>query len=487
MPTLAEQIIPRRKLMLIASETSILTAILWFGTSLPPLASTPVAFDPTNVSCLRGLMTCIAIALLCQASLSYNDLYDWKVSQNRRELPGRLLHSAGYAFVMLAFVVFVVPGLFQFPGLPDVGNETWKLILLLTLSFVVIFAWRQGFHWFFYKWNFGERVLILGTGIQAQTLAEVIHDNKMSGFEVVGLVGRAPAEGLPPDATATGGRIPPHRRVLGTDDTLSELAAEHRAARVIVAVEERRGALQVAELLACRMAGIVVEERESMYERIAGKIAVESLRPSYLIFNAGFRKRPLANAVKRAIDVGVSVAGLLVSAPITLLAAIAIKLDSRGPLFFRQPRVGQNGAEFSVYKFRTMRVDAEKHTGPVWAKLDDDRVTRVGRFLRLTRIDEIPQMWNVLAGQMSFVGPRPERPFFVRELSREIPFYPLRLTVKPGITGWAQVNHHYGASVEDSVEKLRYDLYYIKNMSPLFDLNIILRTVGVVLFGKGAR
>ena len=236
-----------------------------------------------------------------------------------------------------------------------------------------------------------------------------------------------------------------------------------------------------------RMAGIRVEEREEMYERIAGKIAIESLRPSYLIFGTGFSKPPLTIACKRIIDIMVSLAGLILSAPICLLGVLAIRLDSKGPIFFRQPRVGQEGATFNVLKFRTMRVDAEARSGPVWAQINDDRVTRVGRLLRLTRIDEIPQMINVLAGQMSFVGPRPERPFFVKELSREIPFYPLRLAVKPGITGWAQVNHHYGASVDDAVEKLRFDLYYLKNMSILFDINIILRTVGVVIFGKGAR
>jgi sugar transferase (PEP-CTERM system associated) len=477
MPTLFEQIIPRRKLLLILSETVLITAVLWLGTSLPPLASRESALDPADPEFLRGILTCVTIALLCQASLSYNDLYDWKVSQNRRELPNRLLHSAGYALLMLALVVLVLPWMFRFPGLADVARETWKLILLLAAAFAAVWLWRKGFHWFFYKWNFGERVVVLGTGPQATMIAALVHDNPVSGFEVLGLVGPGTSA---PDT-------PRHLRILGTVEDLATIAERERVARVVVALEERRGTLPVAELLGARMDGVIVEERESMYERIAGKIAVESLRPSYLIFNPGFRKRGLWVALKRLLDVAASVTGLLVSAPISLLAIVAIRLDSRGPIFFRQPRVGQEGQEFTVLKLRTMRVDAERQTGPVWAKVDDDRVTRVGRFLRLTRIDEIPQMLNVLAGHMSFVGPRPERPFFVKELTREIPFYPLRLTVKPGITGWAQVNHHYGASVDDAVEKLRYDLYYIKNMSPLFDLNILLRTVGVVLFGKGAR
>ena len=235
------------------------------------------------------------------------------------------------------------------------------------------------------------------------------------------------------------------------------------------------------------MNGIHVEEREAMFERVAGKMSIESLRPSYLIFGSGFSNPPLAIATKRASDLIVATAGIILSAPLMVLVSILIKLESRGPVLFRQQRVGQDGNPFTVLKFRTMRVDAEQESGPVWATPEDPRITRIGKWLRLTRIDEIPQMLNVLAGQMSFVGPRPERPFFVDELSQTIKFYPLRLSVKPGVTGWAQVNLAYAASIEDTMEKLRFDLYYIKNMSLLFDINIIARTVGVILFGKGAR
>lgn len=477
MPSLAEQIIPRRKLLLMASETVILSAILLLGTSLPPLASRSIELDWLNLDQLRGLLSCLTIAILCQASLSYNDLYDWKVSQNRAELPNRLLHSAGYALVMLACLVFALPELFHFPGLVNVTTETWKLILLLGFGFLCLFAWRAGFHWFFFKWNFGERVLILGTGAQAKEIAQQIKDHPMSGFEASGLVGSGENQ---PDTAS-------HLKILGTEDRLFSIASTLRAARVVVAQEERRGTLPVSELLSCRIAGIYVEEHEAMYERIAGKVAVESLRPSYLFFGSGFVKHPVAAAIKRVIDILVSVIGLILALPICILAGLLIKLDSRGVILFRQERVGQDGGNFQLIKFRTMHQGAEEDSGPVWAASNDSRVTRIGRVLRLLRIDEIPQMWNVLRGDMSFVGPRPERPYFVQDLQEDLPFYPLRLTVKPGITGWAQVNHHYGASVEDALEKLRYDLYYIKNMSPLFDINIILRTVGVILFGKGAR
>ncbi len=477
MPSLREQIIPRRKLLLIGSETAIFTLLLFCGTSMPPLASKPFVIDIGQLESLRGILSCLTISILCQACISYNDLYDWKVSQNRAELPNRLLHSAGYSLVLLAILVFLVPQLFFFPGLANVNRETWKLILILALCFLAIYGWRAGFHWFFYKWNFGEQVLVLGTGRHARELADLVNDNPMSGFEVAGLVG---------DSTNQDG-CPDHRRVLGQEDELPKLAREMRAARVVVALEERRGSLPIVELLACRMDGVLVEDREAMFERVCGKMAVESLRPSYLIFGGGFSKPALALAIKRTIDVVASVFGLLLAAPLMALVAVAVRLSSRGPIMFRQQRVGQDGQLFQIMKFRTMRADAEEDTGPVWASPDDPRVTWVGRWLRLIRVDEIPQMFNVLAGHMSFVGPRPERSEFVEQLSEQIPFYPLRLTVKPGITGWAQVNMPYAASIADAMEKLRYDLYYIKNLGSLFDLTIILRTVGVILFGKGAR
>jgi sugar transferase (PEP-CTERM system associated) len=483
MATLREQIIPRRKLLLMASETALVAGVMLVGTSVPPLTSASFYLDPGNWSFWHGLLSCVFVAVLCQASLSYNDLYDWKVAQNRGELPNRLLHAAGYALVMMALAVVVAPSLFYFPGLGDVSDETWKIIVLVGVAFVAVGAWRIGFHWFFYKWNFGERVLVFGAGPKGHAIARMVVDHPFSGFEIVGLV-RADSDPVPDPAANA--KAPAERHVLGDGGQLAALARAHRVARVIVALEERRGTLPVEDLLDCRMDGIQVEEKETMYERLAGKIAVESLRPSYLIFGKGFGKHRIATATKRCIDLLASLTGLLLASPICVLTALLIKLDSRGPVFFRQERVGEDGAPFMVLKFRTMRTDAEAD-GPKWALQNDDRVTRIGRLLRRSRIDEIPQMLNVLAGKMSFVGPRPERPVFVEQLQKQIPYYRLRHTVKPGLTGWAQVNYPYGASVEDAAEKLRYDLYYVKYMSPLFDLNIILRTVGVILFGKGSR
>ncbi len=489
MPTLTEQMIPRRKLLLMGSESVLFTGILFFGSCLPPLATRSFStlalpFDLGGVGpggVLRGALTSLTIAIICQTSLSYNDLYDWRTAQNRAELPNRLLHACGYSLVMLAVLVLLLPTLFTFPGF-DVGRQTWKLILLLGVSFLAIWGFRHAFHWFFYKWRFGERVVVLGTAKEAEELAAMIGQNPLAGYELMGLVQENddPYEPNAKDA-------PVHRRVVGTLKDLRLLCDREGIARVVVSLRERRGRVPIEELLACRMAGITVEERETMYERLTGKLAVESMRPSYLIFGSGFARDPVTLALKRVLDIGASFLGILLSLPISLVAALLIKATSRGPVFFMQQRVGQDGIPFSLVKFRTMRQDAEKESGPVWAQKNDDRITFVGRFLRLTRVDEIPQFWNILTGQMSFVGPRPERPHFVAQLTESLPFYPLRHTIKPGLTGWAQVCHQYGASVEDATEKLRYDLYYIKNVSLVFDVSIILRTIGVILLGKGAR
>jgi len=223
------------------------------------------------------------------------------------------------------------------------------------------------------------------------------------------------------------------------------------------------------------------------YERLTGKILIDDLKPSWLIFSDGFRASRATRFVKRMLDLSLSLLGVVLSAPLMALTAIAIRLDSAGPIVYSQARIGENGRVFNVYKFRSMRADAERGGTPIWARDKDERVTRVGRFIRTTRLDELPQFWNVLRGDMSFVGPRPERPFFVEQLSRQIPFYVQRHAVKPGLTGWAQVKYQYGSSVEDAMEKLRYDLYYIKHLSIVFDLTIVLDTVKVILFGKGAK
>ena len=496
------QFVPKRKALLVVSETGLL--FLWlYGSSwwlfrkawlrgdkavrhlLPGIPDFP---PPWSSLFWRLAVSAFAVTLLCQVALSYNDLYDWKLSANRRELPRRLINAAGASLLTLAVLVLLFPSLFHFPGVivtkvvhleggatRAFSQGTWKLIGLVLVGFLFLLAWRVALHFFFYKWELGERILVLGTGKQARDLVEEIEKRGDTGYQVVGMVGPAPP------GESRSNPVP----YLGSPKNLPALTRENRVSRVVVALEDRRGALPVKELLDCRLSGVIVEELESIYERVTGKISVTSLRPSYLIFGEGFRKTRMVLALKRLLDVVFSLTTLVVSSPILLAAMVAIKLDSPGGIFFKQPRVGQDGRTFWIYKLRSMKVDAEKNSGPVWAKKADDRITRVGRFLRATRIDEIPQMWNVLKGEMSFVGPRPERPFFVQELSLVIPYYAQRLTVKPGITGWAQINYPYGSSVEDAREKLQYDLYYIKNIGILFDITIILRTIRVVLSRKG--
>ncbi|MEW6375903.1 MAG: TIGR03013 family XrtA/PEP-CTERM system glycosyltransferase [Thermodesulfobacteriota bacterium] len=256
--------------------------------------------------------------------------------------------------------------------------------------------------------------------------------------------------------------------------------------RIVVALDERRGKFPLEQLLFCRLKGIRVDDGLAFTEQLAGKLSVENIHPSFLIFSDGFKRSVVFKKGKRVFDILASLMGLALFAPVSLIIAIAIKLDSKGPILYRQERVGEDGKIFHLLKFRSMQADAEKN-GPVWAKANDQRITRIGRIIRKLRLDEIPQMVNVLKGDMSFIGPRPERSFFVDILKKEIPFYSERHVIKPGITGWAQIRYRYGASKEDALEKLKYDLYYIKHMSLLFDLMIIFDTVKIVLLGKGAR
>ncbi|PYV65976.1 MAG: hypothetical protein DMG95_00265 [Acidobacteria bacterium] len=268
---------------------------------------------------------------------------------------------------------------------------------------------------------------------------------------------------------------------------LMELIREQGVHRVIVAMSDRRGTLPVMEMLQLRLSGIKIEEATSWLEKISGRIELDNLYPSWLIFAEGFRFSAGFLLLRRILAVIAAGVLLLIVLPILPFVILAIKLDSRGPVLYRQKRVGLAGKVFHCYKFRTMRQDAEADTGATWALDDDPRITKVGKFLRTTRLDELPQLWCVLKGDMSFVGPRPERPEFVEMLAKEIPFYTVRNAVRPGITGWAQVRYKYGNTIADAKEKLQYDLYYIKNMSPGLDMMIMFQTIKIVLIGRGAQ
>ena len=274
--------------------------------------------------------------------------------------------------------------------------------------------------------------------------------------------------------------------IVGDYTQICSIARAGEVDRIIVALDERRGKFPLEQLLSCRLDGIPVEDGLAFTEQLAGKLSVENLHPSVLIFSDGFKRSAIFKQMKRVFDILASAVGLTLFFPVSLIIALATKLDSRGPIFYQQERVGKDGRIFRLLKFRSMCLDAEKG-GPVWAKVDDRRITRVGRTIRKLRLDEIPQMINVFKGEMSFVGPRPERPFFVEQLKKGIPYYSQRHVIKPGITGWAQICYRYGASEGDALEKLKYDLYYIKHMSLFFDLVIIFETAKIVLLGEGAR
>jgi sugar transferase (PEP-CTERM system associated) len=409
------------------------------------------------------------IAAICQMCFYYADLYNLTLVDGGRELVARLLTAGGMASLLLAAIYFAIPALILGDGI---------FVSSLAFFLVAIAAWRIVFLQVGRSRRLQERLLILGTGPSARKVAREVLDQHDYPYEVVGFIDD--------DPTMVGQSIV-NPKVIGTPTDILRLVREQHIDRIVVGLTDRRGKLPIDELLQAKLSGVRVEETETIYERLTGKILLDDLKPSWLIFSDGFRARRLTRLSKRGIDVLLSVVGVVLAAPVMALTALAVRLDSRGPVLYAQERVGEHGAVFTLYKFRSMRADAEHAGTPIWAKDNDDRVTRVGRFIRLTRLDELPQLWNVLRGDMSFVGPRPERPFFVEQLAEVIPFYRQRHAVKPGVTGWAQVKYRYGASIEDAREKLRYDLYYIKHMSVVFDLTIVLDTVKVILLGKGAK
>jgi sugar transferase (PEP-CTERM system associated) len=397
----------------------------------------------------------------------YNDLYDLTLVDSKAELLVRVLQAAGAGAIVLAIVSFAVPSLM-------IGHGTFITSLGLTL--VAVPAWRWTFDGLTRDPHLEERVLVVGTGATARTLAQQIGRQRDFGYRLVGFIDEGAGQALVRQHDVLGGIV-----------DLSRIVAERRVDRIVVSLSDRRGRLPIEQLLRAKMSGVRVEDATTTYERLTGKILIDDLKPSWLIFSDGFHASRATRAVKRMFDLAFAIVGLIFAAPLMALTALAIALESPGPIFYCQERMGEHGKAFTLCKFRSMRTDAEDGGTPIWAKENDDRATRVGRFIRLTRLDELPQLWNVVRGDMSFVGPRPERPFFVQQLAAAIPFYMERHVVKPGVTGWAQVKYRYGSSVEDAMEKLRYDLYYIKHMSIVFDLTIVIDTVKVVMARKGAK
>ena len=407
----------------------------------------------------------LVVAFLCQVSLYYAELYDLRVVADRRELVVRVMQALGAASLLLAVTYYLVPSLV-------IGRGVFLLATLLVVALVA--GWRFAFEWLSVAVGPAERLLVIGTSAAALELVQELRSRRKElGVEIVGF-----ADG--PDAPRVA-----EAPVLGAIEQVPALVKEHEVDRVVVSLADARGKLPMDRLLDMKLDGLRVDHLAAVYEQYTGKIAVENLRPSYLIFNEGFRTSPLQLAVKRFFDIGLAVIGLILAAPIMLVVAACVRLTSAGPALYHQVRVGQGGRPFTVHKFRSMRVDAESVSGAVWAQKDDPRVTPIGRFLRKARLDELPQLWNVLLGEMSFVGPRPERPQFVEQLSASIPFYRQRHVIKPGLTGWAQVAYQYGSTVEDAIEKLQYELFYIKHFSLAFDLFVIFKTIQIILLRRG--
>jgi sugar transferase (PEP-CTERM system associated) len=418
----------------------------------------------------NGVPKALLIAGVCQLCLYYADMYDLRVVSDRRELVVRIVQSLGAASFILAALYYWFPPLI-------IGRGVFTFAAFLVMLGVI--GWRVVFEFLSRRAGPRERLLLVGTSAAAVALAKELFDRRHElGVEIVGFIDPDPARvGAP--------LINPG--VVGTVEDIPSIVRARGVDRVVVSLADARGKLPMDKLLEMKLDGVTFDHLASVYEDYTGKIAVENLRPSWLIFSDGFKKSRVLSAAKRASDIMISVVGLILAAPIGLIVALAVKLTSRGPVLYHQARVGQHGRVFTVHKIRSMREDAEAATGPVWAsKSGDPRVTPIGRLLRRSRLDELPQLWNVLIGDMSFVGPRPERPEFVAALTKEIPFYGQRHILRPGLTGWAQVRYTYGASTEDALQKLQYDLFYIKNLSLALDFFIMVETIKTVLLRRGA-
>ena len=417
----------------------------------------------------HGYWKAAVAGFFCLAAFYLFDLYDFLVMHDRRELVLRLVQALGLAWIALAFSFYLFPDLMLGRGIS---------LISLPLALTLMVSWRVSIHWFLGHPDFGERILIVGSGSQAVEMAREVLNRPDAGYRIVGFVGT--------DAELLGKSLI-NPRVIGLTEELDEIVKRENIDRIVVAMGERRGQLPTDKLLQLSLAGHVnIEEGASFYERLTSRVSLNMLRPSWLIFTGRGRQKKLAELSRYVVHWLVALLGAILSLPILIVTAVLIKLESKGPIFYKQERVGKNGRTFVLTKFRSMRVDAEQD-GPVWAQKGDDRTTRVGRVIRKVRIDEIPQFWNILKGEMSFVGPRPERPHFVAQLAQEIPFYEQRHLIAPGLTGWAQIKYPYGASIEDARQKLQYDLYYIKNQSLMLDAIILFETVKIILFGRGAQ
>lgn len=417
----------------------------------------------------NGFYKAALATIFCLAAFYLYDLYDFIVMHDRRELVLRLVQALGLAWVALAIAFYVLPQLMMGRGIS---------LVALPLALAVMVGWRLTIHWLLGHPQLGERILIVGSGQLAVDVARETLDRPDAGFRIVGFVD---------DDPALVGKSLINPRVLGLTSELATLVQQENIDRIVVAIGDRRGQFPTQQLLRLSLSGNVsIEECASFYERLTGRVSLDMVRPSWLIFSGRGRQAPMNLIARSTMHRVAALIGAVISLPIAILTALLIKVDSRGPVLYKQERVGKNGRPFVLMKFRSMRTDAEKD-GPVWARSEDDRTTRVGRLIRRIRVDEIPQFWNILRGDMNFVGPRPERPHFVAQLAQEIPFYEQRHLIAPGLTGWAQIKYPYAASIEDARQKLEYDLFYVKNQGLALDAAILFETIKTILLSRGGR
>src|SRR6266851_1714510 len=400
--------------------------------------------------------------------LHFSDLYTRIHVKSKIQLLQDLSQVIGIALLAQGLISYAAPHL-------KLGRQI--MLMGTILSFFALLGWRLIYAGFLLSAVTRERLLFVGSNQVVLEMADHIAAHAELGLAIIGYL----VDGLAPGAKLNGANV------LGPVRNLRNIATKMKPTRIVVGMTERRDRMPVPDLLELRFAGFAIEEAGAAYESICGRICTKELRPSQLIFSGELGPRPGSIFLQNILNMSVAITVALLTLPIMGLVALSVKLTSRGPILYRQDRVGKSGVPFVVYKFRSMQVDAEAATGAVWASIDDPRVTGLGKFLRMVRLDELPQLFNVLRGEMSLVGPRPERPEFVKTLSEQIPYYRQRHCVKPGITGWAQINHKYGDTLEDTVTKLEYDLYYIKNLSPSLDAYIIFHTLKTIVLSRGAQ
>jgi sugar transferase (PEP-CTERM system associated) len=449
---------PTRTVVLLLCEACIVTGCFLAATWIMLRDQAVFALQLHDGFLKIGIITTVSLVLSY-----YFDLYEPTIVSGRLQIYFRVLLVLGFdCFILSAFLLLA----------PDVTIGPYVYVLGFGLLAPALILLRRSYEWVVARKIFRERIYVLGAGDYARSIVDTIRSRPDLGMEVVGW------EDL---------QMEPAERKKVWIESLDQISQGNPSVhRIIVAMESRRGELPVQELLSLRFRGITVEEDGTLRERLYGKIQLDGLRPSNFLYSEGFRIRASQQFTRQIVSICAAAAGLLIFLPFFPLVVLAVRLSSKGPLFFRQTRVGMGGRNFDVIKFRTMFTDAEVG-GAKWATKNDPRVTKVGMFLRKTRIDEIPQLWNVLRGDMGFVGPRPERPEFVSWLSEELPFYYLRTLIRPGLTGWAQVRYGYGATLAETKEKLEYDLYYIKHMSLGLDLLIMFETIKTILRRRGAQ